>query len=195
MAITQPVIRFDLDRDVRSAEVMAARLTPYVYEDELYGQMPGDLPKLTIGGLLMRLNRLSAISNLLGPTQQAALQKAREQLDKVRKDWRVAYEGKLQRELQIRISSLEQFLAECAEDVRRCADNYPSSIEKRVMAEALKDEADNLNALPAALRAGLTSVDNKLHRYVVPGDFIWDRRLEPAYPRDKYWFLYIRPKT
>src|SRR5579871_2702207 len=56
VASTQSAIRYDLDRDVRTVEQMAARLTPYVYESELYGLMPGDLPKLTVGGLLMRLN-------------------------------------------------------------------------------------------------------------------------------------------
>ena len=46
MASTQSAIRYDLDRDVRTVEQMAARLTPYIYENELYGLMPGDLPKV-----------------------------------------------------------------------------------------------------------------------------------------------------
>jgi hypothetical protein len=193
MTTTQPVIRFDLDRDVRTAEAMASRLTPYIYEDEVYGSMPGDLPKLTLGGLLMRLHRLSAVANLLAPQQQAALQKAQADLDKVRQEWPTAYEKKLQRELKVRITALEQFLAECGENARGCADNYPSNIEKRVMAEDLTDEADSRSALPPELKSGLTSVDGKLRRYVKPGEFIWDKRLEPAYPRDKYWFLYVSP--
>jgi len=193
MTTAHPVIRFDLDRDVRTAEAMASRLVPYVYEDEVYGSMPGDLPKLTLGGLLMRVHRLSAIANVLSPQQQAALQKAQQELDKVRQEWPTAYEKKIQRELKVRITSLEQFLAECDENARGCADNYPSNIEKRVMAEDLKDEAEARNALPVDLKGGLGSVDGKLRRYVKPGAFIWDKRLEPAYPRDKYWFLYVSP--
>ncbi len=194
MTTAQPVIRFDLDRDVRTVEAMAARLVPYVYEDEIYGQMPGDLPKLTFGGLLMRLHRLSVIANnLLSPQQQATLHKAQEELDKVRKEWPTAYEKKLARELRMRITAVEQFIAECGESVRACAENYPSGIEKRVIAEHLKSEAESRNALPTELKSALSSADAKLRRYVKAGEFIWDERLEPAYPQDKFWFLYAAP--
>src|SRR5258707_14790510 len=53
MATVRP--QFDIERDVKTVEAMASRLTPYVYENQLYGSMPGDLAKLTVGGLLMRL--------------------------------------------------------------------------------------------------------------------------------------------
>ena len=196
MNAVQPVIRFDLERDVRTVQEMAARLVPYIYENELYGQMPGDLPRLTVGGLLMRLRRLSAVSDLLKPAQRTALQAAQEQLDKVRKEWAVAYEGKLQQEFKARISGVEQFLSECGESPRSCFDNYPSGIEKRVMAEELRDEATARNALPSEFQAALTNVDNKLRRYVKKGGgFIWDERLETAYPPDKYWFLYVTPAS
>jgi hypothetical protein len=194
MSAVQPVFRFDLERDVRTAHEMAARLVPYIYESELYGQMPGDLPRLTLGGLLMRLHRLSALPDLLTPAQQEALKTGQEQLEQVRKEWPVAYEGKLKQELKARLSSLGQFLSECAESPQHCLDNYPSSIEKRVIAEVLRDEAAARNVLPDELAAAVTNVDNKLRRYVNKGgDFIWDKRLQPAYPRDKYWYLYTTP--
>jgi hypothetical protein len=185
MATAQPVIRYDLDHDLRAVEAMAERLVPYVYETELYGQMPGDMPRLTLGGLLMRLYRLSAISSLLTPEQQQRLRMAKESLEKTQTQWRVAYEGKIQQELPARIKSLEQF-------ARSCMEIYPSGIEKRVMAEVLKDEAERLAVLSPETRLALTNVDGKIRRNVKPGgSFIWDRRLELAYPRDKYWFLYV----
>lgn len=188
---SQPTYKYDLDRDIRTVEAMAAGLTPYVYESELYGVMPGDLPALTIGGLLMRLHRLLAISDLLSPQQRAALAAAREQLDHVRKEWAVAYEGKVLQELRARLRALDQFANECAENPRGCVDNYPSSIEKRVIVEALKDEATASNTLTPDLRIAITNIDEKLRRYVKPGgNFIWDSRLEAAYPRDKHPFLY-----
>src|SRR6202022_2614455 len=60
-----PTLGYDLDRDVRTLAAMAAGLKTYVYDSELYGLMPGDLPKLTVGGLLMRLRRLPAIPSFL----------------------------------------------------------------------------------------------------------------------------------
>lgn len=193
MSDHQNYFAFDLNRDVRTVEAMAARLKPYIYEDELYGSMPGDLPKLTIGGLLMRLSRLSALPGLLSPAQQGTVSAAQNQFDGIRKEWGVAYENKLQRELKVRISALDQFFNECADNLRGCADEYPSQVEKRVMVELLKDEASVRSSLPAGLKGGLTALDNKIHRYFDPGDFIWDARLEPAYPKEKYWFLYGKP--
>jgi hypothetical protein len=190
---SQSGFAFDLNRDVRTVEAMAAGLKPYIYEDELYGPMPGDLPKLTIGGLLMRLNRLSVLPDLLSPSQRDTVKAAQSQFDEVRKEWAVAYEGKIQRELKVRISALDQFFIECADNLRGCADEYPSMIEKRVMAELLHDEAIALKSASPGLTGGLTALDNKIHRYFEKGNFVWDSRLEPAYPPTKYWFLYGRP--
>jgi hypothetical protein len=191
MTTSQPTYKFDLDRDIRTVEAMAERLTPYVYENELYGLMPGDLPRLTIGGLLMRLHRLASISGLLSAQQQTTLANAKQHLDNVRKEWAVAYEGKVSQELKARLRALDQFANECGENPRGCVDNYPSSIEKRVIVEALEDEATASNTLTPDLRVAITNIDEKLRRYVkTGGNFIWDQRLEPAYPRDKYPFLY-----
>src|SRR5258708_5980610 len=138
---------FDLDRDVRTVEAMAAGLKAYVYDSELYGLMPGDLPKLTVGGLLMRLQRLRAIRNLLSSSQVQTVDTAQKQVEAVRKEWAVAYEGKVLRELPVRLNSVAQFLEECADNLRQCAEGYASAMEKRVMAEVLKDEAAALNVL------------------------------------------------
>ena len=190
MASVRP--QFDIDRDVKTVEAMAARLTPYVYEDQLYGSMPGDLAKLTVGGLLMRLHRLSAISNILTPKQREVLQKATTKLDEVRRDWLVAYEGKIEQEFRARITALNHFVNECMDNPRSCRENYPSEAEKRTMLQELGDEALSLNIMADEVKGALSSIDNKLHRYLEPGPFIWDPRLEPAYLRDKYWFLYIK---
>ena len=192
MAIAHPVTRFDLDRDVRTLEAMATRLTPYVYENELYGLMPGDLPKLTVGGFLMRLERLSAVRDKLTQKQQDAVTAAKSKAEELRTKWTVAYEGKITREFQARLTALNQFLSECAENPEACADNYSSSVEKRVIAEALADEANHLSVFSDEMKSGLAVVDNKLRRYSEAGDFIWDERLRAAYPRHKYWFLYVK---
>ncbi len=195
MASVQPVIRFDLNKDVRTVEAMAARLLPYIYENEIYGPMPGDLPRLTVGSLLMRLHRLSAVADLLSSEQRSTLNTARQQFDQVRKDWSVAYETKLLHELNARLSSLLQFIAECQDNPPHCGDLYPSNAEKRVIAEELKDEAATRNVFTPTLQAELSGIDNKLHQFFSPGEFTWDARLKSAYPREKYWFLYVKPNA
>ena len=192
MVNAQSAIRYDLDRDVKTAGEMAARLKPYIYEEELYGQMPGDLPKLTVGGLLMRLHRLSAILGELASKQREVVQEAQKKLDEIRRDWAVALEGKVQREFQARLTSVDQFVNECSENPRNCLDNYPNAAEKRVILQSLADEAEGHGYLTDQMKGALSVMDNKLHRYLSKGDFIWDKRLEKAYLPDKYWFLYVK---
>lgn len=190
MASTQPVIQFDVDGDVRAVAAMAAALTPYIYENELYGAMLGSLPRLTVGGLLMRLHRLSAIRSSLTPAQQQTVAQAQAQFDQVRKEWAVAYEGKLQRELPVRVKTYSELIKDCSDDLRRCADIYPSEIEKRVIIEGLRAEAEKHHVLDAQVANQIQSLDATLRRFTMPADFIWDKRLEPAYPRDQYGYLY-----
>jgi hypothetical protein len=184
---------FDLERDVHAAQEMAAGLKPYVYEKELYGFLPGDLPRLTVGGLLMRLRRLWAVEHLLTPDQKSRLHTAQQQFEAVRKEWSVAYEGKLQQELQARIKALFQYLGEYGEDPRRAQENYLVAMEKRVMVELLAEQAAERGILKDSTRDSLTKIDNLIRRYFEPGDFNWDARLEVAYPREKYWYLYLNP--
>ncbi len=195
MATVQPVIRFDLSRDVRTVEAMAARLVPYIYEKEIYGPMPGDLPRLTVGGLLMRLHRLSAAADALSAEQRQLLDTARQQFDQVRRDWSVAYETKLTNELNARLSSLRQFITECQDNPPHCGDLYPSNAEKWVIAQELKDEAVARNIFTPLQQAELSGIDNKLHQFFSAGEFTWDERVKAGYPREKYWFLYVKPNA
>ena len=183
----------DLAQDVRVVTAMADRLTPYIYESELYGMLSDpSLPRLTVGGLLMRLARLHALHDQLSPSQQAAVEAAQRKLDEVRRAWAVHYEGKLRQELQARIGALEHFAYECAEHLRACADNYPSAMEKRVMVEHLRDAALEVNVLSDDLKGRLTALDNAISRCIEKGEFCWSEQVQPAYPPQKFWFLYAR---
>ncbi|MHB8629873.1 MAG: hypothetical protein ACYDEO_27190 [Aggregatilineales bacterium] len=90
MAAVRPVIQYDLNRDIQAVQAMASRLDPFVYENETYGSMPADLPKLTIGRLLMRLHRLSRLGNLLSGEQRERLHTAQQLVDKVKREWLTA---------------------------------------------------------------------------------------------------------
>jgi hypothetical protein len=195
MFIAQPVIQYDLNNDIRVVSEMAAGLVPYVYEQELYGPMPPNMPRLTFGGLLMRLHRLHALRDRLSPEQQAKVDAAQAALDKARKDWPVAFEGKLEREIDARLKTLGGLLQECRDDQRHCGEAYPSEIEKRVMLEHLADAAQAQNTLTDVQKAGIKGFDTSMRGYAQESAFIWDERLQPAYPRSPFWFLYMRPKA
>ena len=51
MSTYPPKLAFNLERDLRVLAAMASSLTPYLYEDELYGYLAGNLPKPTLGAV------------------------------------------------------------------------------------------------------------------------------------------------
>jgi hypothetical protein len=190
MSANPPTLAFDLDRDVRILSTMASNLTPYLYEQEMYGYLGGDLPKLTLGGLLMRLHRLCRLDNVLSPEQQNQVQDARINFEAECSKWAVHYEHKLQHELLSRAQALIQFLDECGEDVPNCAASYPSQAEKRTMIEHLRAEAEEHEVLSEELDALVKQVDQKLRRVLQEGEFITDTRLQSVYPSDQFWWMY-----
>jgi hypothetical protein len=183
-----PKLAFNLERDLRVLVAMAAHLTPYLYESEMYGQLSGDMPKLTLGGLLLRLYRLSHMT--LNDAQQNQVREAQRQFETARSEWSAHYDSKLQQELRTRLDASNQFLVECGEDVQMCAASYPSQAEKRMMIEHLKDEAQSHGVLSDDAQLRLRQVDNKLQRYLKEGEFISDARLQAVYPPDKFWWMY-----
>jgi hypothetical protein len=193
MVPSRSLFDVDLDKDVRAVEQMAAQLTPYIYEDELFGVMPNDLPRLTVGGLLMRLHRLEALRDLLMARQQETVDDALQRLNQVRKEWPLAVSSKVTQELKSRLNALGQAISECEENKRTCRENYPSDMEKRVIIELLKDELQAHDKWTDEVKGALSNLDNRIRRVAEKDDFCWDKRVEPAYPREKFWFLYMLP--
>lgn len=190
MSTKPPTLAFDLDRDLRALATMASNLTPYLYEDEMYGYLSGDLPNLTLGGLLLRLYRLGRLENLLDADQQTMLQDSRINFEAECAKWAVHYETKLQQELHARLDAFDQFLNECGDDLPSCAANYPVQAEKRTIIEHLNDELVELEARPEEIENRLRHIDQKLRRLLVESDFISDERLTAVYPKGRFWWMY-----
>ncbi|MEB2287477.1 MAG: hypothetical protein OZ934_05150 [Anaerolineae bacterium] len=190
MNVPPPKLAFDLERDIRVVAAMASSLTPYLYEDELYGYLAGDLPKLTLGGLLLRLYRLTCLEDSLSTEQQTLLHDARINLEAERANWSVHFENKIRRELRARLEALELFMRECDEDAQPCTAHYPTQAEKRTIIYHLAEEASELGILEDDLRARIRHVDQKLRALLREGEFITDKVLRPAYPPEIFWWLY-----
>lgn len=192
MSNPSPTLAYDLDRDVRVLSAMASNLTPYLYETELYGYLSGDLPKLTLGGLLLRLHRLRHLGALLDPDQETQVQDAAINFEAARSEWSVHYESKLANELKSRLDALDRYLIECADGGQGCAAEYPVQAEKRTMIQHLYDELAQQDALTEDLEARLKQVDNRLRRMIAGDGFVFDARLKDVYPPDVFWWLYGR---
>jgi hypothetical protein len=190
MTDKSPALAYDLARDVRALGAMAANLTPYLYEKELYGYLSGDLPRLTVGGLLMRLYRLERLRDHLSPEQQNMVQDARINFEAEQSEWSVHYEMKLQQELEARLNALQRYLEDCREKRASCAEEYPVQAEKRLIIEHLSREAARLDVLSPEHQTRLRQLDTQLRRLLTDGPFITDPLLQEVYPRDEFWWMY-----
>lgn len=192
-------IHYSLNRDLSEANAMAESLEDYVRGDQLYGTVNGlyatdpDMPSLTIGALLMRLNRLRKLMDLMSFDQRATLTAIEAEHDRVRREWQQAYTLKAHNEAGARLRSLEAFFAECEDNAAACADSYLPEAVRRTMLEDLHDELKKHNMPTIDIGRSLQERDTQLRRLLEPSEFIWDNELKAAYPQEKYWWLYRRP--
>jgi hypothetical protein len=169
------------DQDRAYLETGIPELNDYLLSDELYWPVSArgfNLPRLTIGGLLLAKTRLEA--------QGERIELLASQLDAVRSKWQVAWETKAGQEFRSRFRLWGNYLLDYLQTPESHADAYSHEVRNRAILELLRPE------LPADLpeRAALASSDGALRSRLLPGDFIWEPEVQTGFPRDEYWFLY-----
>jgi uncharacterized protein YukE len=169
------------EKDRAYLEAGIPQLEDYLLSDELFWPITArgyNLPRLTIGGLLIAKVRLQA--------RGERIQDLTARLDAVRSKWRVAWEIKAGREFQSRFGLWGNYLTDYRQNPEGHADSYPHEVRNRAMLQLLMTE------LPSELpqREALSSLDGALRSSMVPGDFVWDPDLQSGFPREEYWFLY-----
>jgi hypothetical protein len=181
---------YNLSHNLDALTAMASNLTPYLYEDELFGHLGNRLPKLTVGGLLMRLHQLQHLEDKLDSEQRQDLHDARMNLDAARSEWAAHFEQKVLKEIESRLGSIRWYLDDCARDAAECYGGWRNEIEKRTIVQHLLNEAKRLEVLTDNIKAEVAQVDSRLRQYFEPGEFVWDAGLGEAYPQSDYWWLY-----
>ena len=185
--------RYNIERDLSEAKTMADNLLPYVYENELYGNIGGgSTPKLTIGGLLLRLHRLHTLADRLNANQKATLERIDAQHEEVRREWSIHYHEKLKQEAFSRLKVIEAFFVECEDDPRACSNNYQPEANRRTIVQNIVEALGSSDGSADVAQAA-KKIDARLRRFTEPSDFVWSSELQPAYPPDKYWWLYAKP--
>ncbi len=191
-----PEANYSIDHDLEEANALAEHLIPYVYENELYGSiggMFGSMPRLTIGGLLLRLHRLHALEDQMSDAQKAQLAEIDAKHESARQEWTVHYNDKLLQEAESRLKMMEQYFNECADDPRTCANNYNPEAMRRTIVQEIDRQLKQTNAPSAKLEHTMTKVDSQLRRFTQPSGFLWASVLLSVYPQGEYWWLYARP--
>ena len=175
-----------VEKDKAYLEAGIPELEHYLLSDELYWPVSArgyDLPRLTIGGILLAKKRLEA--------RGERIEALPARLDAARSKWRVAWETKAGREVHARFGLWNNYLTDYRHNPEGHADAYPHEVSYRVMLQLLLVE------LPSAPpeREALFQLDNMLRQSFASGDFIWEAGLQPGFPREEYWFLYGKLKS
>ncbi len=180
---------------------MAREAEAYLITEELFwpitGRVRGGMPRMTIGGFLLRRYRLTALPDLLTPEQQTTLQEALAAFDTAAAEWPTHYRGKISREWDMRTNLLVNFLRDCDEgEAQNCAEDWPAQAEQRTILQHLQEAPGARGAVSQTQQAALTRIDRDLRRLLLSGEkghFLWPPELEAIYPRDKFWWLWVAP--
>ncbi len=185
-------VNYSIDLDLKELKAMVENLIPYIYEDNLYGNINTDSARLTPGSILMRLRRLGALRDQMNEAQATQFDKLNAQNETVRKEWGVAYGKKMVKEAESRLRDLQTYIKECREDAKLCANAYnPEALRRTIVAELMASLPSDVDT--SALKASMSNVDGGLRRNIRETPFIWDQALQSTYPQDKFWWLYGRP--
>jgi hypothetical protein len=178
--------------DLRYTEAGLEVLTDYLLSDEMFWPLSihppeGVLayPRLTMGGLLLSLTRLSAYHKTA--TQIDQLNQAIVELNLIRSKWRVAWEKKAAHNFSTRLGMWRDYIEEYRGNPQENADRYSFEIRLRVMLHLLSSEAGELK--PSELDL-LSTLDLFLKNALAPDDFVWEAELQSSFSVNDYWYLY-----
>ena len=170
----------------------------YLLSKELFwpigGKGPGGglFPRLTLGGVLIALARLQAMSDSgeLSQKQLSQLNKVIQGFGVIQSKWRVAFESKIRRELVSRINQWRNYLDDLEQQLSLHADYYSAEVRVRVIAQLILESIDDHDSHTVEL---IASLDRRLRRKLNREEFIWELYLKSSFPEDAYWYLYGKP--
>jgi hypothetical protein len=186
------------DYNLSLADAMLDELEPYLLSTELFWPLEQRVargmpqyPRLTLGGLLLTIDELSAQEEKMTSSQAAALLQIRSLFAHNQVRWEVGIEQKAVRELHCRLNLWRAYLTDL-EEKKEGPENYAHEVRQRVMFQRLLDLASKHPEIEL-LNASIQSLDSKLRAYFTTGLFIWDKRLESVYSPPVFWYLYGTP--
>jgi hypothetical protein len=170
----------NLDQDKLFLSAGTSALSDYILSNELFYPLRGDLPRLTLGNLLLAQKRLSGLGNV----EQSS------EINSVHEKWRVAWDKKVNQEIHTRIDLWNNFLGDYRVSPELNADRFPVEVRHRIIIKLLSQENEKAPELEQ-----LIQMDSLLKGCLIPGGFIWEKQVEPAFDKSDDWFLFGRLKS
>lgn len=192
MQTTSPKLRKDLD----TLERMSEALSDYLRIETLFGPLGPNMPKMTVGGYLIREHRLQALRTNLEPNDRERLARAVDRFQQVMTEWTVRAEEKVYREVNSRLKQWEEIIRDLRKAPKENWTYYGTSVEVRVMLnELLEMLAHPPFQFDDTYIERLDKLDGAFRPMWRPkGDlFVWDDEYKAAYPVRTFWYLYGEP--
>jgi hypothetical protein len=185
------VPKLDGSTELIIVQHMLRDLEEYLKSDVLYwhvaepNPLGSHMPQLTIGALWEAHTRAAAAQDELTRDQREELAGACAEHDRIRAAHPALYVGKAIHELHSRLGAWESNLED---EGRKTRAIYAQDARVRAKIYLLENAlgADT----PDELQKQRERLDLELYEVFVPGEFVWDARLRPAFPKDPCWWLY-----
>jgi hypothetical protein len=147
---------------------------------------PRAYPKLTLGNLLLALQRLEALylGQALRPEEESEYLRFKAEMEAIQRRWVVAWENKAAHEYRSRHQQWAEVLNEIYQNREKNAPYYPADVRLRVLLALLENHA------PANEQPEIQPLDTTLRAVFEEGKFVWESDLKFGFPPDQYWFLY-----
>lgn len=179
--------------DMRYLEAALEVLEDFLKSQEMYWNLavtppPGEppYPQLSLGNVLLAWQRLQRPLAVPQVQQRDTLGRA---LERLRQRYSVLWEQKARREGQMRARLWAQYVDELGRHEEARA-YYAHEVRHRTILELLREHA----SLAPAVLALSDHADRRLRVRFVPGAFVWEPGIAPAFPQPRFWFLYGRPR-
>ncbi len=189
-------LRNILAQDLKILEAMVDGMPDYLASDATHWPMTGNnMPKLTIGGCLMRQERLQHLRTHLTFADQARLDKNIDEFNASLEDHVVRFEGRAHEELHARLREWTTYLRDATSQKATSRDYYANVVDTRIVIMALMNKLSQPPyQLNAHLAQDVAQMDTRLKGQWQANEFILDEVWEDAYDPVAYWWLYGWPK-
>jgi len=190
----ETVDRKALAHDLSILEDMVAHMGGYLMTEATRWDVgKSGAPPITIGGYLMRRRRLGLLSDLLDEDERHRVAVANTDYEGIIARQTVRFEARVMAEIGARMREWAEYLRNLAVSKRLSADHahYIWKSDTRVVIAELLDAFGP--TLPGHVTDDVAMLDRRLQARWEPGAFIWATMWLPAYPAERFWWLYGYP--
>ncbi|GAP20125.1 hypothetical protein [Leptolinea tardivitalis] len=169
-----------LKRDVEYLKASPSELEAYLLSHDIIRQLPDF--SFSAGGILLAYKRLESAS-LINEQVEANWK----EIQTIRDHWKTAWATKCHQEYKMRLRQWGDFILGFASDKNEPSTAFRHQVRNRVIMHLL----DSSNpAITAEFAESIQRKDKILDKYSVENDFVWEKEVQPGFPREDYWYLY-----